>query len=121
MLSSYRDILSRIVEEPKWWDQNGVPRYDKFEPRLCPSIYTHQVVLLEIACQDCGGTFEVEMHAGVWEERGFIPKQLHYGDPPRHDCVGDTMNCEDLEVLEAWGKDGMGDWVRHPELEGRIE
>ena len=27
------DITERIAETPKWWDENGAPRYMEFEPR----------------------------------------------------------------------------------------
>lgn len=27
---------------------------------------------------------------------------FHYGDPPAHDCVGDTMNSEPVRILEFW-------------------
>ena len=30
MLNAYADIRSRIAEEPKWWDEEGVPRYCEF-------------------------------------------------------------------------------------------
>lgn len=50
---------------------------------------------------------------------------IHYGDPPRHChrddvpcCAGDTMDCDDLRVLEFWRRDrGVREWVRVPELE----
>jgi hypothetical protein len=29
-----------------------------------------------------------------WNDRYRLAEQWHYGDPPRHDCVGDTMNSE---------------------------
>lgn len=122
MHEGYEDILSRITEKPKWWDANAVPRYDEFHPRYCPDIYSNQVILLRIACQDCGQQFDVEMHAGFFETLN--PPKLHYGDPPRHDCpgAGETMNCEDLAVLYVWHRPHAAEgWVRHPELEGLID
>lgn len=122
MHSNYEDILSRIKEEPLWYDTNGVPRYAKFEPNLCPDIYSNTVILMEIACQYCGQRFDVEMHAGIFGTQ-LRPKGWHYGDPPRHDCPGggDTMNCDDIAVLECWHREGMGDWVRRRELEGHVD
>lgn len=123
MKSNYQDILDRIPEEPKWHDQNGVPRYDKFHPGLCPDIYSNQVILLKISCQACCREFQVEIH-GNWYAPIRQPNKLHYGDPPRHGCVGDSMNCEDLEVLQAWCRDASfatDDWKRMPELEGPID
>ena len=124
MHQTYDDIKSRIQEEVSWYDQNGTPRYGKFTPKACPSIYTDQVILLRIACQQCGREFLVEMHAGWFEELN--PKKLHYGDPPSHndDCIGgDTMNCNDIEVVEVWyrGKSTDFEWKRKSELEGLID
>lgn len=121
MHESYVDITSRIEEEPTWWDENGAPRYGEFTPERCPDIYTHQVVLLRIQCQGCGKSFDVEMHSH-WFATLPRPKKLHYGDPPAHGCVGDTMNCEDIEVLQVWTKhSAVDDWKRWHNLEGPIE
>ena len=120
MHENYRDITSRIAEPPKWYDANGAPRYDDFHPDFCPDIYSDEIILLRIACQACGRKFDVEIHSGLFEE--LRPKECHYGDPPAHGCVGDTMNCVDLEVLQVWYKHyPMDEWERHPELEGVIE
>jgi hypothetical protein len=115
MHENYEDITSRIAEPPTWYDQNGTPRYGPFHPKRCPNIYADQVALLEIACQRCGQTFQVEIHSSIFEE--LHPQKAHYGDPPIHDCVGDTMNCEDLAVLQVWHR-FEGEWIRRPELEG---
>lgn len=136
MKSNYRDIRERIPDEPTWYDENGCPRYAPFHPDLSPNIYAREVALLEIACQECGRHFLVEVNASpyfdeplgasllLWQERvkrgdknATMP--IHYGDPPRHngDCAaGDVMNCYDLCIVEFWVKEKF-DWVRHPELE----
>lgn len=122
MKAQYEDITSRIPEQPTWYDMNGVPRYGPFQPKACPNIYSHQIALMRIACQYCHRPFDVEIHDdGFFHQLG-QPKKLHYGDPPIHDCVGDTMNCEDLAVLEVWSRDTADrlEWVRLPELEGLI-
>jgi hypothetical protein len=125
MNAQYEDITGRIVEEPAWYDQNGTPRYGPFEPAHCPNIYAHIVVLLRIQCQSCQMKFDVEMHDDGFFHTMGNPKKLHYGDPPRHNCDrgGDTMNCEDLAVLEVWSREGGGivDWQRRKDLEGLIE
>jgi len=125
MHDAYEDITSRIKEQPIWYDSNGCPRYDPFHPRLCPDIYATVVVLLRIACQACGQKFDVEMHGNpLYELR--VPKNLHYGDPPRHDlaegqrCGGETMNCHDLIVLQVWKKQDFT-WKRYPKLEGPMD
>lgn len=137
MKSNYADILSLTDKKPLWYDESGCPRYEKFTPNLCPNIYADEVILLEIACQDCGKRFKVQMSAWViyggysfrerlfeWKKDGkktFTP--IHYGDPPIHGCVGDTMNCEDLKVLEFWEKDRVKfvGFKRRKDLEVNLE
>lgn len=126
MHEGYEDITSRIVEAPTWYDQNGTPRYGKFHPNRCPNIYSDVVVLMEIACQSCGKRFSVEMHAGIFggSRRNLLPSRWHYGDPPRHVCSGggDTMNCEDLVVIQVWVKSNpLREWKRRRNLEGKID
>lgn len=110
MKASYIDIRKKIKEEPRWFDENGVPRYDKFSPDLSPNIYAEEVVLVEIACQNCEKRFFVEMNWSKYSSilRGSKGKSLkeiekesfkervkswlkdkkcfplHYGDPPHH-------------------------------------
>lgn len=125
MNADYEDITSRIEEKPQWWDANGVPRYGEFEPDMCPDIYSAHIALLRITCQACGKPFDVEMHLDVIAslKKEFAPTAWHYGDPPRHGCVGDTMNCMDIECLQAWVRDGgeyKFDWARHHDLEGKM-
>lgn len=124
MLEGYEDILSRISEPPIWYDQNGVPRYEKFHPNMCPNIYADKVVLAEIACQECGEKFLVEMHASIWSDRDASdPRKWHYGDPPRH-CkgAGDTMNCEDIAIVECWHRSRpLREWKRVKKFEGLVD
>jgi hypothetical protein len=137
MLRSYSDITDRLGP-PLWWDEQGCPRYDAFEPRML-GVYESWVCLYEIACQACDQRFKV---AESWNEMSLRgrPSQplsfradvtiedlcrLHYGDPPRHECLGagETMNCLDLRILEFWAKDRdhasptWFEWVRVPEVE----
>jgi hypothetical protein len=53
------------VEQPLWWDENGVPRYKPHHPKLCPDIYATEIALLRISCQSCDTEFEVQMS---WSE-----------------------------------------------------
>ena len=115
MKHDYPDITSRISETPLWYDSNGVPRYAPFSPRLCPNIYANDVVLMRIICQDCGRSFDVEMHGDSFHPIGEL-SELHYGDPPCHGCVGDSMNCIDIAIVESWQNERF-DWVRHKEQE----
>lgn len=138
MNRSYLDITS-CLGEPRWWDDQAVPRYQSFAPDLC-GIYDEAVSLLEIRCQRCGRSFTVASAWDpttelLWGGRARIEPTstdggwLHYGDPPNHGCVGDTMNAIILRVLQYWERgtaEGSGpaqtisdvaSWRRRPELE----
>jgi hypothetical protein len=139
MHSYYEDIRSRIKEEPTWYDCNGVPRYGEFKPHDSPNIYANEVLLVQISCQDCRAKFLVEFNwdytqglftgrhhesfttvVNLWlkdAEKAKHYPPLHYGDPPAHGCVGDTMNCYDLKIVQFWRKGEKFDFVRVPELE----
>lgn len=123
MHSNYSDILALTDDEPKWYDANGVPRFAVFHPDLRPNIYSRTVVLLMIQCQDCRKRFRVQMQTGIFDHKIDVPpSKWHYGDPPWHDCVGDTMNSEPLIVLECWSRLDVGvEWQRRTDLEGMIE
>lgn len=130
MKHHYRDITDKLGE-PLWWDEAGVPRYCEFGPRETNDIYVDQVVLLEIACQQCGRRFKVAMSWG--SDMGYfrkIPslfeqiesKEIHYGDPPNYGCcpAGATMNSEPIRVLEAWQRGEGFEWERMAEYEVEI-
>jgi hypothetical protein len=135
MLESYEDIRKRIPEPPKWFDSNGVPRYDEPSPGLSPNIYADEVLFYEIACQACGKVFLVEENWSRFSvseiTRGIENpslaervrrRRIHYGDPPRHDedgCLsGATMNCIDGKTVQFWTRSPGCEWSRLPELEG---
>lgn len=131
MNQSYKDIISRIPEEPKWWDHNGTPRYDEFHPDLSPDIYTDECVLILIRCQNCHHKFEVEMSRSPYAlyspevgRNSFatnIP-HIYYGDPPNIGCCpsGPTMSSDSLRILQYWKREKF-DWVRKPEFEVELE
>ena len=121
MKENYEDIKSRITELPAWYDENGTPRYGEFSVDRCPNIYSNYVGLFLISCQRCDQRFTVEMSAGYFDSRSDImPAKWHYGDPPIHGCVGDTMNCNDLRVIQFWIRTN-GTWEHRPEFEGEID
>lgn len=120
MLSDYADIKALTDQEPTWYDDNGVPRYCAFSPDSL-GVYIKYACYVEIACQSCAKRFMVGVGANAhsWfpgdEEPHFntlesLTTRFHYGDPPRHDCVGDTMNCVDIKIVEAWQKGAGFDW-----------
>lgn len=119
MNCGYHDILSRITEPPKWWDEEAVPRYCAFAPDETANIYADEVALVELVCQACEVAFLVAFSwsRDFWgqnedgtpwvkrRERMTVEavKELHYGDPPNFCCgVGATMNSVPRRVVEFW-------------------
>ena len=123
----YSDILSRIPEEPKWFDENAVPRYCEFEPKQCSNIYADERVLFLICCQACQHEFKVCLSRYHLDEGPEIKDliqsgDLHYGDPPNIECcaIGLSMSSDSVKVLEYWKKENW-DWVRDTSLEVELE
>lgn len=137
MLRDYKDIIDRLGP-PQWWDDNGCPRYCDFAPYTC-GVYDEIVALIEIACQACGERFRVVVsydRMSMWRReenaethrREIFPtaesiNAFHFGDPPPHGCVGDTMNCDTYRVLEFWRRKELPEWgwERAPEYEVTYE
>lgn len=121
MHNDYDDIRSKLGE-PDWFDEHGVPRYCDFAPRRC-GVYIRYAALVEIACQACARRFQVVAAFHSWYAPHFPDVadvgSFHYGDPPNHHCVGDTMNCETIRVIEFWRRDGATEleWRRDASLE----
>ena len=63
--------------------------------------------------------FQVFAKNGILSSFETWAYNYHYGDPPRHGCVGDSMNCIDVHIVEAWENSyNRGfEWVRNPEIE----
>ncbi len=152
MLIGYEDVKSRINEEPKWYTTHGYPRYCDFGPRET-GVYVKFALLVEIQCQSCHQPFLIgegynreNWNAVMRDDKenfmndiNKIVKHYHYGDPPNHGCVGDTMNCDDIRFIEVWEQqyntekrqqyDGqeytvmtsMPEWVRRTDLEKNCE
>lgn len=131
MLQSYNDIKDLIDKEPLWYDNHGVPRYRPFTPIML-GVYDKYAVLAEIACQNCGHEFHVGdgVTGATWvagevriNSLADLVNGYHYGDPPSHGCVGDTMNSICYRVLEAWEhtKATNWEWRRFTEYEGFIK
>lgn len=131
MYPSYRDILSRIEDEPLWFDEHAVPRFCEFAPSRSASIHVDECALAEITCQACGRLFRVAFstvnvrakHIETMKEfrartadseseqvnirpvaDAIRERTLHYGDPPNVNCclAGNSMNSEPRRVIEYW-------------------
>jgi hypothetical protein len=122
----YGDILSRIAQPPKWWDEHAVPRYCQFKPNEVANIYACECVLLLIRCQSCNIPFKVAMSVDSYVE--LLSKQiakgvLHYGDPPNNECcpTGLSMNSEPDRVLQFWSRDNKDrKWIRDKKYEVKV-
>lgn len=149
MHHDYADILDAAGadREPRWWDENGVPRFCDFHPQASGYIYASEAVLLGITCQGCGHPFRVCMTQGdmsyswwplekppyedgvrcVFKKWPTLAErveagEIEYGDPPNVGCcaAGPTMSSVPRRVLEFWRR-GSGEWKRVPWLERAIE
>lgn len=116
----YKDILERVSEPPKWFDENAVPRFCEFSPEEVAYIYAREVALVMIECQACAIPFkvaltELNLRDVLWDSGGkkiknisdlIADRSIHYGDPPNIDCcgTGPTMNSVAIRVLEYWYK-----------------
>jgi hypothetical protein len=132
MLCDYSDIRSLIKQEPVWFDNHGVPRYDTFKPEDMPNIYAREACLMRIVCQGCRERFLVGLTPSfpindISDDR--LQRQIEqgtikYGDPPRHrypgnrtqGCAGEMMTSNSLKIVEYWRKVN-GDWIRDSALE----
>ena len=129
----YDDILSRIPEEPVWFDEHAVPRYCVFHPSKVANAYADEVALAEVTCQSCARLFRVAFAARApathakdeWPAgpigRAIREKTLHYGDPPNVWCcqAGPTENSEPRRVIQYW-RQGDPKYVGDAEHGGRV-
>ena len=122
MNRDYSDLLAGRV--PTWCDDNAVPRFVEFHPNLC-DVYARVVALIEIECQNCGKKFVVAREftcppSAVFEhDPVLLADRLHYGDPPNHGCIGDSMNSIPKRCIEMWLRDP--EWHRVSEYEVELK
>ena len=130
MLPKYEDILALAERagagEPKWWDENGVPRYATFHPDLL-GVYDRYAVLAEVTCASCArvmlvalGRPKLEIRANATLARIDLVRLVSlveaWGDPPRHDlrpgerCAGETMSAGRVQVVQAWEQGDDFEW-----------
>lgn len=146
MLRSYEDITSAIAQPPKWYDENGVPRYCEFSINNL-GVYIKYALYGVIACQNCGQEFNVGMGYDHYEICTHLQSQdelsnqacvfenkiedlvngFGYGDPPRHSspsglaCAGQTMSSVEIAITQVWSRDSLSKWHRLHEYEGPLE
>lgn len=112
----YNDIISRIKEEPKWYDMNGTPRYSDISPSNCSDIYADDVAFIKIECAVCKRVFIVEIHSRSYDSVRVSSEGISYGDPPAHslyynDCSsGDVQASNVIDIIGLWRKDHKRRW-----------
>jgi hypothetical protein len=129
MNPDFSDIIAAVGRPPLWYyDWSGVPRYVDFSPNEL-GVYDHYALLVEIACQSCGQRFLVGQgwpryslaEPGYFYTLEGLATGFHFGDPPLHGCGGDSMNCVDIRIVEAWEKGPWTcrgyEWVRRSDVE----
>jgi hypothetical protein len=141
----YEDIIERINEPPRWFDERAVPRYCDFSPDQIANIYARECALILVACQNCGRRFRKAVSHDPWEalsvvtlvtgappadsaidrwrasfRRALERRQITYhGNPPNMRCcpAGPTMTADFIAVLEYWRRDDTLEWTREREVE----
>lgn len=119
----YEDLMALTPEPPTFFQKDGVPRWEAFEPGRSTDVYSVEAVTMEISCQVCDARFHVlmerESHGGkkTLAER-ILDGSIHYGDPPNTGCCdcGPSMNSEPVRILGHWSRTGW-EWTRDPSLE----
>lgn len=127
MKHHFADILDRIPEPPKWFDENGTPRYNDFHPDEVPNIYANECCLFRIECQMCTREFDVALSwYRLGTERSLTERvednTLHYGDPPNIQCCASGLSSNSVPryVIQFWRRVKF-DWARVSELERKID
>lgn len=126
MHADYLDILQRITDKPQWWDEHGVPRYNRFRPEDSPNVYTEECALVVVECAVCRREFKGEVNGGVWRGTTVLASMVQegdveYGSPPRHTCTGDAVGAHTVRVLEFWRRcAAVMVWERVPGLEVEV-
>jgi hypothetical protein len=112
----YSDIMDKIPEPPKWFDENAVPRFCNFHPNKVANIYANEVVLVEIACQACQHKFLVAFSCTTYNEDKLSDMVKSFQETKD---AGPSMNSETKSVVEFWknNKDTNYEWVRDRSLE----
>ncbi len=123
MHANYMDIRARVAQYPRWFDENGAPRYGVFRPEDSPNIYAGECALVRARCTECGEQFSIEVNGGVFRawgvlERLLVEGELEVGSPPWHGCRGDARDAVPITVLEFWGRGEGAIWRRLTRLEG---
>lgn len=125
MYIEYNDIRSRISDPPSWW-LHGIPRYDPFHPADV-DIYGNEVALVHTECQSCRTRYDVAVkprpYGGDLRSSIAWANDLDVGDPPnacpdKDRCGGESMNSEQIAVLQFWQRyDILAGWRREPSWE----
>jgi hypothetical protein len=70
----YDDILSKIAEEPTWFDEHAVPRYCQFAPDKLVNIHAGETALAEVLAKSASACFASRSQTLIGP-RGQLPMQ----------------------------------------------
>lgn len=145
MYCAYKDITDRLGP-PKWWDEEGVPRYCDFAPGEVAGVYADYAALIKIRCQGCGRHLPVAWSLckldllcrvpshpdapGVFAKDQLVlptkdnPGSVGYGDAPAHKegaastwlCVGSVETTSVVRIVKFWTRE-RAEWKRDEALE----
>ena len=115
MRACYLDILERVKMKPKWWDENGVPRYCVFSPGDQANLYATEVALVQIQCAGCAREFTVAVSS---QFAPLNPNRLSVGAPPNVGCCehGPAMCAAPIFIAQFWRRVHLK-WQRIPNNE----
>lgn len=116
MLHDYYDIRKRIDAEPKWWDENGVPRYDEFCPGDIANIYAEECALVLITCQNCVHEFKVAFSQSSLSRITGCERQLLRELEERLPRTKEEFKAIEKEVFEREWKRTLADSIREKSL-----
>jgi hypothetical protein len=122
MHEAYRDIRSRVVDPPIWFDEHAVPRFVKFHPRYCSNIYADEAALVLVTCQCCGKEYRVAFTSGPCDKIEAGQRAFLYAlEEIKH---GQTVRGADLQRIKKesferiWKSKGqLGALIRTQHLE----
>src|SRR5690606_38100927 len=112
MLHDYKDIRRRIAQEPRWWDEHGVPRYDHFCPSIVADIYAEEAALVLITCQNCGHEFKVAFSKSSMDRITGCERLLLHELEKRLPKTPEEFKAIEKEVFEREWKRTLADRIR---------
>ena len=115
MKACYSDLVERLGD-PRWWDENGVPRYAEFSPDQVANPYARQAALVQFACPRCRALvvcavsspeIDLDIQTDLSVRRGALYGLLPHFKHCKEIAVGDLVG-----VKEVWRRRDLLVWRR---------